>query len=108
MSCNKQGTAAAEEFDPGLAGSGGSYYLGVVEPVEFTREELQAMRNKAQAQLNWNAEGTKADLLEDLVMALDLLDALEAREETDLTGVTINNAPCCEHCPCTYGHGVGD
>ena len=69
--------------DAGGSGAATSGYLQVM-PVEFTREELQALRNKAKSQLDWNAEGIRADLLEDLAETLDLLDALEARDEMDL------------------------
>lgn len=82
MSChNDQGTAAGSDRVE-LGGPTMSGFLRVI-PEEFSREELQAIRDKASDLLPY-ASMAKFDLLEDLVDTLDMLDAVAAREEADL------------------------
>ena len=82
-----QGTAAPRPFEALPESVATSGYLQVL-PEEFTREELRALLSKARSLAQYGVfNDTKRDLLVDLAETLDLLDALEARDEADLEGL---------------------
>lgn len=119
MSCGMTGCVNGFEFND--AGSGSNVGFMQVVSERFTREELQAIRDKASDLLPWT-NMAEFDLLEDLVDILDLLDALAAREEADILkmekaitehypnpGPPVTTcSPGCPLHPRIYGPGVGD
>jgi len=120
MSCHEEGSNTADgvdfplELEPPLVPFVGESSVSLPQatgPEQFTRKELQALRDKASDLLPWT-NMAEFDLLEDLVQTLDLLDALQARKDADLAeleetiaehtvpaGVTIDPPPLTPY-PC--------
>ncbi len=118
MSCRGQGTAGDIPFDLGEAGSGGINFGPIQvepEPVPFSRTELQALRDRTRDLLARTIiDEARREFMESMVEDLDMLDALEARDEADLASldetieehmggcgvhVTHRWPPCCDDCP---------
>ena len=91
MSCHRdQGTAVPNinwpfDTEEGDAASNSASYLQVMGPEDFSRTELRTLLDRVRGLAEYGVfSDTKYDLMVDLEETLDLLDALAAREETDL------------------------
>ena len=101
MSCGKTPCPDFLPFPPNDSGSGQSIpftgFIQMMEP-EFERAELQDIRDRAKDLAVDLESGAERAALDALSKAADVLDALAARSETDLSVVPIITDGCPHGC----------